>query len=107
MNARKKVWPQVVCMTLAIAGAIAGSSAAVAAETANQNLPEVKYEPGFLPKKWFTGGPDCATFTDDFQVNKYNDNFYILRESGCIHTEKPFLYLLFGKDKAILFDTGA
>jgi glyoxylase-like metal-dependent hydrolase (beta-lactamase superfamily II) len=33
--------------------------------------------------------------------------FYILRESGCIHFEKPFLYLIFGQDKALLEDTGA
>ena len=70
-------------------------------------LSQITYEPGNLPKKWLTGGPECATFTDDFQVHKYNNNFYILRESGCIHTEKPFIYLLFGNDKAILFDTGA
>jgi glyoxylase-like metal-dependent hydrolase (beta-lactamase superfamily II) len=40
-------------------------------------------------------------------VHEYNENFYILRESGCIHFEKPFLYLIFGKEKALLEDTGA
>lgn len=77
------------------------------AENVTVNAPEVQYEAGSLPSKWITGGPECATFHDDFQVHKYNEDFYILRESGCIHTEKPFLYLLFGADKAILFDTGA
>ncbi len=43
----------------------------------------------------------------DFQVHEYNPDFYILRESGCINYEKPFLYLFFGKDKALLVDTGA
>ena len=42
-----------------------------------------------------------------WQVHEYNPNFFILRESGCIHYEKPFLYLIFGKDKALLEDTGA
>jgi hydroxyacylglutathione hydrolase len=120
MNTRHSAWPKVVCMTLAIVGAIAVSSPAGATGNGNQNndngngnnkndqtLPEVEYEEGTLPLKWFTGGPDCATFRDDFQVVKYNANTYILRESGCVHTEKPFLYLLFGNAKAILFDTGA
>jgi len=42
-----------------------------------------------------------------WQVHEYNPNFFIIRESGCIHFEKPFLYLIFGKDKALLEDTGA
>ena len=42
-----------------------------------------------------------------FQVHEYNPNFFILRQSGCIHYEKPFLYLIFGRDKALLEDTGA
>jgi glyoxylase-like metal-dependent hydrolase (beta-lactamase superfamily II) len=43
----------------------------------------------------------------EFQVHEYNEDFYILRQSGCSHFEKPFLYLLFGKQKALLIDTGA
>jgi glyoxylase-like metal-dependent hydrolase (beta-lactamase superfamily II) len=43
----------------------------------------------------------------DWQVHQYNDDFYILRESGCIHYEKPFLYLIFGQKMALLEDTGA
>jgi glyoxylase-like metal-dependent hydrolase (beta-lactamase superfamily II) len=40
-------------------------------------------------------------------VHEYNPDFYIIRESGCTNYEKPFLYLLFGKDRAMLEDTGA
>lgn len=90
---------KVCCLSIALLG----SAHVSATETASF----VKYEMGTLPAKWHTGGPECASFHEDFQVHKYNDNFYILRESGCVHTEKPFLYLLFGKDRAILFDTGA
>src|SRR5439155_10830017 len=32
---------------------------------------------------------------------------FILRESSCTHFEKPFLYLIFGSDRALLEDTGA
>jgi glyoxylase-like metal-dependent hydrolase (beta-lactamase superfamily II) len=42
-----------------------------------------------------------------FQVHEYNPNFFILRQSGCIHYEKPFLFLIFGRDKVLLEDTGA
>src|SRR3954449_1794758 len=62
--------------------------------------------PGVLPSSWKTGGPNCVT-VPDWQVHEYNEDFYILRESGCIHYEKPFLYLIFGEDKALLEDTGA
>jgi glyoxylase-like metal-dependent hydrolase (beta-lactamase superfamily II) len=62
--------------------------------------------PGVLPSRWITGGPDCSKIPP-FQIHAYNSDFYILRESGCLHSEKPFLYLLFGQERAILFDTGA
>src|SRR5580693_6337708 len=63
-------------------------------------------ETGTLPKTWITGGPNCVE-VPDWQVHEYNPTFYILRESGCINYEKPFLYLIFGKERALLVDTGA
>jgi len=68
--------------------------------------PTAFIEPGVLPKTWMTGGPKCMEMPA-WQVHEYNPNFFILRESGCIHYEKPFLYLIFGRDKALLEDTGA
>lgn len=61
---------------------------------------------GSLPRVWQTGGPDCATLPK-WQVQEYNPDFYILRESGCTNYEKPFLYLIFGSERALLEDTGA
>src|SRR5260370_18246454 len=61
---------------------------------------------GTLPPQWITGGPNCIE-VPNWQIHRYNDDFYILRESGCTNYEKPFLYLLFGKDRAMLEDTGA
>lgn len=61
---------------------------------------------GVLPRSWQTSGPQCVA-NPQFQVHEYNPDLYILRESGCSNYEKPFLYLLFGKDKALLLDTGA
>jgi glyoxylase-like metal-dependent hydrolase (beta-lactamase superfamily II) len=43
----------------------------------------------------------------EFQIHEYNEDLYILRQSGCSNYEKPFLYLMFGNDKALLLDTGA
>jgi hydroxyacylglutathione hydrolase len=62
-------------------------------------------KPGTLAEPWLTGGPNCLA-VPDWQVHAYNDDFYILRESGCINAEKPFLYLIFGENKALLEDTG-
>jgi len=61
---------------------------------------------GALPRSWQPSGPRCED-KPQFQVNAYNDDLFILRESGCSNYEKPFLFLIFGKDKALLLDTGA
>lgn len=63
-------------------------------------------ERGGFPAHWITGGPDCST-VPKWQVHAYNADLYIIRESGCTNYEKPFLYLLFGPDRALLQDTGA
>ena len=62
--------------------------------------------PGVLPAVWKASGPQCPP-KSEFQVHEYNADLYILRESGCSNYEKPFLYLLFGKDKVLMLDTGA
>ena len=40
-------------------------------------------------------------------MQRYDANTWILRESMCTNFEGPFLYLMFGQDKAMLEDTGA
>jgi glyoxylase-like metal-dependent hydrolase (beta-lactamase superfamily II) len=63
-------------------------------------------EPGVLPTTWLTGGPKCME-SPEWQVHEYNANLYILRQSGCTDAEMPFLYLFFGKDRGLLWDTGS
>ena len=63
-------------------------------------------ERGTLPPHWSTGGPRCMEM-QEYHIHAYNPDFYILRQSGCTDYEKPFIYLLFGKDKALLWDTGS
>ena len=43
----------------------------------------------------------------EWQVHEYNPNFFILRQSPCTDYEKPFIFLVFGSDKAMLVDTGS
>jgi hydroxyacylglutathione hydrolase len=62
-------------------------------------------EPGTLPDSWVTGR-SCPE-TPAFRTHEYNEDFFILRQSGCTNFEKPFLYLLFGARSALLVDTGA
>jgi hydroxyacylglutathione hydrolase len=61
---------------------------------------------GSLPLIWSTGGPKCMEMPE-WQVHEYNPDLFILRQSGCTDFEKPFLYLLFGKERALLLDTGS
>jgi glyoxylase-like metal-dependent hydrolase (beta-lactamase superfamily II) len=42
-----------------------------------------------------------------FHVHEYNADLLIVRQAGCTNFEKPFIYLLFGREKALLIDTGA
>ncbi len=41
------------------------------------------------------------------QMQRFGENVLILRQSKSVHYEAPFMYLLFGKEKALLLDTGA
>jgi len=63
-------------------------------------------ERGVLPAKWTTGGPKCMEIPE-WQVHEYNPNFFILRQSGCTDAEMPFLYLIFGTERGLLWDTGS
>ena len=63
-------------------------------------------ERGTLPAKWTTGGPKCIEIPE-WQVHEYNPNFFILRQSGCTDAEMPFLYLIFGTERGLLWDTGS
>ena len=86
---------------LALLFAVCASSIAQVAEPNGGGV-----RPGVLPRSWLSSGPRCPD-TPEFQVHEYNEDLYILRESGCSNYEKPFLYLLFGADKVLLLDTGA
>jgi glyoxylase-like metal-dependent hydrolase (beta-lactamase superfamily II) len=58
------------------------------------------------PGGWIHGGPNCGT-EPPIQVHSYNADLTILRQSLCTNFEGPFLFLLFGENRALLMDTGA
>lgn len=64
--------------------------------------------PGSLAVKWIHGSISPKHNTDpDIQVHWYNDHTVILRQNMAVNYEAPFMFLLFGNDRAFLLDTGA
>ena len=89
--------------------AIGGVVALLLAASAMAQFPQPDggtVRPGTLPLTWETGGPKCME-KNEWQIHEYNPDLIILRQSGCTDYEKPFVYLLFGKDRALLYDTGS
>jgi glyoxylase-like metal-dependent hydrolase (beta-lactamase superfamily II) len=64
--------------------------------------------PNPFPLTWIHGCPDCATCDDPpIQVHQYDEDTFILRQSKCLHFEAPFMFMMFGAERALLLDTGA
>ena len=59
-------------------------------------------EPLFEP--WIDGQSETEP---EMQVQQYDPDTFVIRQSIRTNFEGPFLYLLFGSDKALLLDTGA
>ena len=63
---------------------------------------------GSWPAAWIRGHrpgrPDPDT---PIQVHHWDERTVVLRQSMAVHFEAPFLYLLFGNERALLLDTGA
>jgi len=64
--------------------------------------------PGMMDVHWNIGSEDCVKNPQPaIQVHRYNSQTFILRQNPCATYEAPFLYLLVGKNRALLIDTGA
>jgi hydroxyacylglutathione hydrolase len=64
--------------------------------------------PGSLDVTWIHGTAGRGDGREPrIQVHYYDEHTVILRQSKTVHYEAPFLYLLFGHDRALLLDTGA
>lgn len=67
---------------------------------------------GSLDVQWIHGSQNCFNNKDPpIQVHRYDENSFIMRQNKCVDSEDayeaPFMYLLFGEDRAMLLDTGA
>jgi hydroxyacylglutathione hydrolase len=61
-----------------------------------------------LDVAWIHGSEAAKYNTDpDIQVHACDEHTYILRQNKAVHYEAPFMFLLFGGSRAVLFDTGA
>lgn len=85
--------------TLTIAAAVTALACAHARPTA------ARLDRGRLPASFYVGGAECRG-VPTFSVHAYNADLFILRQAACTSFEKPLLYLLFGRDRALLLDTG-
>ncbi|MBS0334905.1 MAG: MBL fold metallo-hydrolase [Proteobacteria bacterium] len=63
---------------------------------------------GALAKPLFAPWIDGTRAAEpQMQVQRYDADTFVIRQSVKTNFEAPFLYLLFGKDRALLLDTGA
>ncbi len=63
---------------------------------------------GSLDVQWGHGVRRRTSDTEPkIQVHRYDEHTFVLRQSKTVSYEAPFLYLLFGNERALLLDTGA
>src|SRR5215467_6971664 len=91
LERRRKLW---LCVLLA--------TCSITSPAHSQLVPET------MDVQWNEGSKDCIKNPQPpIQVHRYNAETFILRQSPCATYEAPFIYLLIGKTKALLIDTGA
>jgi hydroxyacylglutathione hydrolase len=89
-----------------IAAAAIGLALACVAAFAQNPQPSDATVSGTLPQRWLSQGSKCMEIPE-WQVHEYNPNLFLLRQSPCTDYEKPFIFLFFAKDRALLLDTGS
>ncbi|MFT4636369.1 MAG: hydroxyacylglutathione hydrolase [Arenicella sp.] len=58
--------------------------------------------------QWLHGAKSCKQDTNPpIQVIQADASTYVLRQNKCVTFEAPFIYVLFGRDKVLVVDTGA
>ena len=63
---------------------------------------------GDIAARWIHGAPPGVRCEDPpLQVRRFDEHTFVLRQSKAVTYEAPFLYLLFGNERALLLDTGA
>ena len=63
---------------------------------------------GDLDVRWHAGAASARhDDAPEIQVHAYNEHTVILRQNKSVNYEAPFLFLMFGNERAVLLDTGA
>jgi hydroxyacylglutathione hydrolase len=58
--------------------------------------------------QWAHGTPNCDHSTDPpLQTHRAGPTTFVIRQSKCSSFEAPFMYLLIGRGRSLLIDTGA
>ena len=79
-----------------------------AREPARSASAPASYAPGALRGRWqWRSQSGSCMEIPEWEVREIDRDLYILRQSPCASYEKPFVFLLFGDDRALLLDTGA
>jgi hydroxyacylglutathione hydrolase len=61
-----------------------------------------------FPIQWIHGAADCRQAAEPLlQMHEADEATFIFRQGKCSTFEAPFMYLLIGRTRALLFDTGA
>lgn len=94
-HARSFGLKRIIGVSFLMAGSLGGMPILAAASGLQPKLFEERWIDGTLPEEPVT------------QVQRLDDDTFVIRQSIKTNFEAPFLYLLFGRDKALLVDTGA
>lgn len=75
---------------------------------ANSSEQTSSYKSTVAKSDWIHGSEDCDSNQDSvFDVYKHDEHSFIIRQNKCLTYEAPFSYILVGKEKVLVIDTGA
>ena len=81
--------------------------AATASTVSAPNNISVERESVLGEHRWIHGSRDCAVNSDpEIDVYAHDQTTFILRQNKCMTFEAPFIYVLVGKSKILVLDTG-
>ena len=97
-----------VAMTVAtVAAAFAACDAEASSMESASPLPRADSYESINGKRWIHGAERCSQYRGPkIDVMSFGHSA-VMRQSKCDHFEAPFVYLLIGREKALLLDTGA
>lgn len=74
----------------------------------NPKIVANKHQSIIAKSQWIHGSKNCKTNQDStFDVYKHGVDSFIIRQNKCLTFEAPFIYVLVGKQKILVLDTGA